>query len=149
MCIRDSPNADTSLTLLAQYQHDPYGGYFGFLPAAGTIQDLPGGGRIGRHFFDGSPRFDEFKRTQTALGYLLDHRIDAVWSVPVSYTHLDGSLYFVHRLSQMARMIGFYRHCATEAQIRHGSRTDVDESPPGAPGRIPPGMHRDTPRRSS
>lgn len=75
------PNADTSLTLLAYYQRDPHGGYYGFLPAVGTIQDLPGGGRIGRRFFDGSPRFDEFKRTQTALGYLLDRRIDAVWSV--------------------------------------------------------------------
>ncbi|WP_268630449.1 TonB-dependent receptor domain-containing protein, partial [Escherichia coli] len=83
------PNADTSLTLLAQYQHDPYGGYFGFLPAVGTIQDLPGGGRIGRRFFDGSPRFDEFKRTQTALGYLLEHRIDEVWSVQSNLRYMQ------------------------------------------------------------
>lgn len=83
------PNADTSLTILAQYQHDPYGGYYGFLPAVGTIQDLPGGGRIGRSFFDGSPRFDEFKRTQTAIGYLLDHRIDDVWSVQSNFRYMQ------------------------------------------------------------
>jgi len=85
------PSADTSLTILAQYQRDPYGGYYGFLPAVGTIQDLPGGGRIGRDFFDGSPEFDEFKRTQTAIGYLLDHRVNDVWSVQSNfrYMHMD------------------------------------------------------------
>lgn len=83
------PNADTSLTILAQYQHDPYGGYYGFLPAVGTVEDLPGGGRIGRSFFDGSPRFDEFKRTQTAVGYLLDHRIDDVWSVQSNFRYMQ------------------------------------------------------------
>lgn len=83
------PSADTSLTILAQYQHDPYGGYFGFLPAVGTIQDLPGGGRIGRSFFDGSPQFDEFKRTQTAAGYLLDHRINDVWSVQSNFRYMQ------------------------------------------------------------
>ncbi len=83
------PNSDTSLTILAQYQHDPYGGYYGFLPAVGTIQDLPGGGRIGRSFFDGSPRFDEFKRTQTAIGYLLDYRINDVWSVQSNFRYMQ------------------------------------------------------------
>lgn len=86
------PSADTSLTILAQYQHDPYGGYFGFLPAVGTIQDLPGGGRIGRSFFDGSPQFDEFKRTQTAAGYLLDHRINDVWSVQSNFRYMQAKV---------------------------------------------------------
>lgn len=83
------PNADTSLTILAQYQHDPYGGYYGFLPAVGTIQDLPDGGRIGRNFFDGSPKFDEFSRTQAAVGYLLDHRINDVWSVQSNFRYMQ------------------------------------------------------------
>ncbi|OZI71582.1 TonB-dependent siderophore receptor [Bordetella genomosp. 12] len=83
------PNADTSLTILAQYQHDPYGGYYGFLPAVGTVKDLPNGGRIGRSFFDGSPQFDEFKRTQTSIGYVLDHRFNDVWSVQSNFRYMQ------------------------------------------------------------
>ena len=85
------PDADTSLTILAKYQHDPNGGYFGFLPAVGTVLPLPNGSRIPRNFFDGSPLFDQFDRTEAAIGYKLEHRFNEVWSMNSSfrYMHLD------------------------------------------------------------
>ncbi|MFT4117871.1 TonB-dependent siderophore receptor [Bradyrhizobium sp.] len=85
------PDADTSITLLAKYQHDPYGGYFGFLPAAGTVLPLANGSRIPRNFFDGSPQYDQFDRTEASIGYKFDHRFDNMFSVASSlrYMHLD------------------------------------------------------------
>ncbi|WP_412065644.1 TonB-dependent siderophore receptor [Rhizobium sp. SYY.PMSO] len=85
------PDADTSLTILGKYQNDPEGGYFGFLPAVGTLQSLPNGGHISRSFFDGSPNFDEFKRTEASIGYQFQHRFDDIWSVEskLRYMHTD------------------------------------------------------------
>ncbi|MBF5005101.1 TonB-dependent siderophore receptor [Diaphorobacter caeni] len=83
------PDADTSLTLLMRYQHDPEGGYYGFLPAVGTVKPLPDGSFIPRNFFDGSPAFDQFRRTQSSIGYQFEKRIDDQWS-------LHSSLRFLH-----------------------------------------------------
>ncbi|SDV46243.1 TonB-dependent siderophore receptor [Chitinasiproducens palmae] len=84
------PDRDTSLTLLANYQHDPRAGYFGFLPAVGTV--LPSTfGRIATNFFDGDPNFDRFDRTQYQFGYAFEHRFDDVWTVRQNfrYMHMD------------------------------------------------------------
>jgi iron complex outermembrane receptor protein len=85
------PDLDTTLTILAKYQHDPYGGYYGFLPAVGTVKPLPNGARIPRNFFDGSPQYDQFDRTEVAVGYKFDHRVNDMFSVSSSfrYMHLD------------------------------------------------------------
>ncbi|MFT3813045.1 MAG: TonB-dependent siderophore receptor [Acidovorax sp.] len=83
------PDADTRLTLLMRYQHDPAGGYFGFLPAVGTVTPLPDGTRIARSFFDGSPLYDQFRRTQSSIGYQFDKRVDDQWT-------LQSSLRYMH-----------------------------------------------------
>ncbi|MGO1076529.1 TonB-dependent siderophore receptor [Inquilinus sp. CA228] len=85
-----TPNADTSLTILGLYQRDPKGGYYGVLPSRGTILPNPNG-KIPRDFFDGSPDFNTFNRTQAAIGYQLDHRLDERWSLHqnVRYWHMD------------------------------------------------------------
>ena len=74
------PDTDTQLTLLARFQHDPKGGYYGFLPAVGTVKPLPDGSRIPRNFFDGSPNYDQFSRTQSSIGYQFDKRIGTQWT---------------------------------------------------------------------
>ncbi|WP_234266267.1 TonB-dependent siderophore receptor [Hydrogenophaga sp. NFH-34] len=74
------PDADTSLTLLALYQHDPEGGFYGVLPSSGTILPNPYGA-IPRHFFDGSPDVNDFDRTQTGVGYTLSHRFNDQWTL--------------------------------------------------------------------
>jgi iron complex outermembrane receptor protein len=88
------PDADTSLTIQAQYLHDPYGGYYGFLPAVGTVLSLPNGGRIGRNFYDGSPKFDEFNRTQKSIGYELEHRFNDTWSMKSSLRYMSADLVY-------------------------------------------------------
>jgi len=68
------PNASTSLTLLANYQHERTAFLYGF-PAEGTVLSNPNG-RISRSRFTGEPGFDKFEVHQYALGYLFDHGIN-------------------------------------------------------------------------
>ena len=72
------PDADTALTLLASWQHDPTGGFYGVLPSSGTILPNPYG-PIRRDFFDGSPGFNQYDRTQASAGYELSHRFASGW----------------------------------------------------------------------
>lgn len=84
------PNADTQLTVMGLYQHDPKGGFYGVLPSSGSI--LPNRyGPLPRHFFDGSPDMNAFDRTHSNLGYEFSHRFNAQWSFKqnMRYTHMD------------------------------------------------------------
>ncbi|TCK06962.1 TonB-dependent siderophore receptor [Marinobacterium mangrovicola] len=69
----------TTLTLMAYLQKDPEGGFYGGLPAEGTLFDH-NGRRISNEFFDGEENFEEFDREQTMVGYQLEHRFNDVWS---------------------------------------------------------------------
>jgi iron complex outermembrane receptor protein len=91
------PDDNTSLTVLASYQHDPEGGFYNFVPASGSVLPNPNG-RIGRDFFGGDPAYDRYNRTQAAIGYQFEHRLDDVWTVRQNfrYSHIDAE---VHVLS--------------------------------------------------
>ncbi|HEV8389866.1 MAG TPA: TonB-dependent siderophore receptor [Dongiaceae bacterium] len=82
---------DTTLTLLADYQHDDAGWGIQFLPASGTVLDNPNG-RIPRHTFTGEPDFDRYVLDQFSIGYLLEHRFDEVFTVRQNarYSDLDN-----------------------------------------------------------
>ncbi|CAB3676961.1 TonB-dependent siderophore receptor [Achromobacter pestifer] len=67
------PNADTSLTLLAQYQKDRTGNTANFLPAKGTLWSTDNG-RIPVDFFSGDPTYDATDRRKLQAGYVLEHR---------------------------------------------------------------------------
>ncbi|WP_084454954.1 TonB-dependent siderophore receptor [Comamonas composti] len=84
------PNADTQLTVMGLYQHDPKGGFYGVLPSNGSI--LPNvHGAFPRNFFDGSPDMNEFDRTHSNIGYEFSHRFNAQWSLRqnLRYTRMD------------------------------------------------------------
>jgi iron complex outermembrane recepter protein len=88
---------DTTLTLLANYQHDSAGWSIQFLPASGTVLDNPNG-RIPRHTFTGEPDFDRYNLDQAAFGYLFEHRFNDVFTVRqnarVSYLDNDSDLVY-------------------------------------------------------
>lgn len=67
------PNADTSLTLMAQYQKDRTGNTANFLPARGTLWSTANG-RIPVDFFSGDPSYDATDRRKLQVGYLFEHR---------------------------------------------------------------------------
>ncbi len=85
------PNAGTSLTVLGHYQRDPEGGYYGVLPSSGTILPNPYGA-IPRDFFDGSPNFEEFDRTQVGLGYDFRHDFGDGWRLHQNLRYLHMTL---------------------------------------------------------
>ena len=88
---------DTTLTLLANYQHDDAGWSIQFLPASGTVLDNPNG-RIPRHTFTGEPDFDRYNLDQAAFGYLFEHRFNDVFTVRQNarVSYLDNDLDLVY-----------------------------------------------------
>lgn len=78
----------TTLTLLAQLQKDPEGGYYGSLPAEGTLE--PRNGRtIPNDFYEGEPSLEEFDREQMMLGYQLEHRFNDTWSARQNLRYMN------------------------------------------------------------
>ncbi|TDR87066.1 TonB-dependent siderophore receptor [Enterovirga rhinocerotis] len=68
------PNDTTKLTVYGHYQRDPETGFYGFLPALGTLYANKYGGRIPTKFFTGEPGFEGFHRNQAHLGYEIEHK---------------------------------------------------------------------------
>ena len=82
------PDVDTSFTLSMSYQRDPEGGYYGVLPTVGSLWSSPAG-KIARSFNDGDPKYNEFSRSQTAVGYQFEHRFNDIWTVRHNLRYLD------------------------------------------------------------
>lgn len=73
------PSGATSFTLMASFQRDPETGFYGFIPAVGTV--LPSrNGRIPTNFFPGEPNFEGYSRNQANIGYAFEHRFNDVFS---------------------------------------------------------------------
>jgi len=68
----------TSLTLLANYSHDPYNGTYGVFPASGTFIANPNGKLPTK--FDGGEPGNRFKREQAAATYILTHDFGGGWA---------------------------------------------------------------------
>ena len=74
-----SPSADTTWTLLGDYQRDKTG-WSQFLPSQGTFVANPNG-PIRRSFFTGEPDYDYFNRIQWSVGSLFEQKLSDVWTV--------------------------------------------------------------------
>ncbi|GJE56468.1 MULTISPECIES: TonB-dependent siderophore receptor [Methylobacterium] len=74
------PSTDTSLTIIGNYQRDPYSGFYGGFPAVGTVFPRNfGSGFVGRlpvNFYDGDRNIERSDRTQASIEYLFDHRVN-------------------------------------------------------------------------
>lgn len=74
------PTQDTSLTVLAEYLRMRVGSVWKSYPSTGTLLRNPNG-RIPVDAFIGERDFDRYDQDQWQIGYLLDQRIDATWSL--------------------------------------------------------------------
>ena len=80
------PDADTSITLLGQYQHDADAPNFGIAPYNGSI--LPNrNGRLPATFFQGDPNWNELQRTQWLAGWLAEHRLNSVFTLRQNFRY--------------------------------------------------------------
>ena len=68
------PDDKTSLTVLGHHIRDD-GGSLQFLPALGMLYGSPRG-KYSRDVFIGEPDYDDFKRRQSAIGYIFEHEFD-------------------------------------------------------------------------
>ena len=101
------PTDNTSITFLANYQNDPYGGFYNFVPATGTVLPNPNG-RLRSNFFGGDPAYDRYRREMASVGYQLEHRFDPVWTVRQNfrYGHVDAEVNVVSIQSITNNRIG-------------------------------------------
>ncbi|MET3693465.1 iron complex outermembrane receptor protein [Methylobacterium goesingense] len=74
------PSTDTSLTIIGNYQRDPFSGFYGGVPAVGSLFPRNfGNGSIGRlpvDFYDGDRNIERSDRTQASISYIFDHRVN-------------------------------------------------------------------------
>ncbi|MEL7636006.1 MULTISPECIES: TonB-dependent siderophore receptor [Sporomusa] len=71
---------DTSLTVLAQYLKDSAGATYQAMPMYGTLMPNPHGS-IPRSRLLGEPGYDSIEREQFSIGYELEHKLDATWTL--------------------------------------------------------------------
>ena len=86
----------TTLTLLANWSHDPFNGNYGVFPASGTLI-ANGNGRIPTEFYGGEPG-DFFRREQFSGSYVLTHRFGGDWAFRASgrYYNVRSALGIVY-----------------------------------------------------
>jgi iron complex outermembrane receptor protein len=91
------PSADTALTLIGNYERDPFSGFYGGFPAVGTVfpRNFGNGvtGRFPVDFYDGDRNFERSDRTQASIGYIFDHDIDGALHIhsAARYLRTEGS----------------------------------------------------------
>ncbi|KVF12403.1 TonB-dependent siderophore receptor [Burkholderia cepacia] len=120
------PNADTSLTLSATFLQDSGDISSNFLPASGTVLPNPNG-RLSQDIYMGDPGFNDYRKKQWSLGYALEHRVNAIWSLhqDVRWSHLSlddatvfGNGFAPRSTTNMVRTAGLF-------QLNY-SRLDID-----------------------
>lgn len=75
------PDADTKLTVLANYQRDRSGWAMQYLPAYGTLTPNKQGNFLPNSMFVGEPGFDSYNNDQASIGYEFEHRFNETWQV--------------------------------------------------------------------
>ena len=78
VALRWEPNADTSITVLANHQDNDTRYYYG-LPYEGTAEPNRNG-RIARDRFTGEPAFNRFDTRNSTAAWMLSHRINDTFS---------------------------------------------------------------------
>lgn len=83
---------DTRLLLQGYFQRDPEGGYHSGIPADASINAEHNGSKLPRHFFDGDPEYDRFRRDQNMLGYQLEHAFNDNWILRQNARYMQSSV---------------------------------------------------------
>lgn len=81
------PNADTELTVLAEYQKQT-GNFANPLPAQGTVFHDPRG-RLDRDTYVGDSAYDYMTNEKTSLGYVFEHHLDEIWTLRQNVRYSD------------------------------------------------------------
>lgn len=114
------PTEDTTLTLLSHFSSRDGGEPTVALPAIGTLYPSPYG-KISTRLFYGDPSFNEFKRTEAAIGYVFEHRFNDAFTVRQNVRYLHANLG-----QQVIGNTGLEPDLATINRYAYGARANVD-----------------------
>ncbi|GGE09111.1 TonB-dependent receptor [Aureimonas endophytica] len=108
--LRWEPDADTSLTVLGNYQRDRAGWGLQFMPASGTVYDN-NGRRIPRSRFLGEPDFDYYDTDMGSAGWEFSTRLTDVFTLRqnaryAGVRHDEASVYGGGYLDEAAGILG-------------------------------------------
>ena len=82
------PTADTTWTILTQFQDEPKAGFFNQLPVRGTALFNPFGS-ASTHLYSGEPGYDKYQRTQDHVESLFEHRFNDVLTVRQNFRYMN------------------------------------------------------------
>ncbi|WP_443256022.1 TonB-dependent siderophore receptor [Xenorhabdus sp. IM139775] len=103
------PNNNTTFTLLTSYQYDPKAGYRNFYPKIGTVTPVTDVGYMPYNMNLSDPAFNQARREQSSIGYILEHDINDVFSFQqnLRYSRSDErSKYLVYATDLTPTTIG-------------------------------------------
>ncbi|PKR53299.1 TonB-dependent siderophore receptor [Thalassospira marina] len=88
-----TPNDRTDLTVSLMYQNDPDAGTRNFLMSRGLVTPTSSG-YIPQDFYIGNPNFEESSRTQTSVGYELEHILNDTITLRQNarYTNIEADV---------------------------------------------------------
>lgn len=84
------PNANTSLTFLANYTYNPAIGQYAYVPAVGTVLPNPNG-KISSSFYVGDPNFNKTEQQSVQAGYQFEHRFGSGWTFDQNLRYTTNS----------------------------------------------------------
>jgi iron complex outermembrane recepter protein len=114
------PSADTTLTLLSHFSSRDGGEPTVDLPAIGTLYPSPYG-KINPSLFEGEPGFNEFKRTEAAVGYAFEHRFGDIVTVRQNARYLHANVG-----QETIGIVDLQPDLATADRYAYGARANAD-----------------------
>jgi iron complex outermembrane recepter protein len=114
------PSTDTRLTLLSHFSSRDGGEPTAALPAIGTLYPSPYG-KISTGLFVGEPNFNQFKRTEAALGYAFEHRFNDTVTVRQNARYMHANLG-----QEIVGVSDLQPDLATVDRYAYGARANVD-----------------------
>lgn len=122
-----APGPDTSLTLIAAYQHAPSGGGYSGVPAHGTVLPNPNGA-IPLHINTGDPGYERYNHKQKAITALFRHDFDAHLSFRSNFRYQNNTLSYrqIYVAGYATTGTGANRNSDYATIIRGGGGADED-----------------------
>lgn len=123
------PNDNTSLTLLAYFQKDKLNGTTEEFYKKVYLPDnsFYGSGLSSKTYF-GEAGFDRSIANQSQIGYILEHKINTIWSVTQTASHFHTSLTQGGVVADSLDSAGQTVSRSTRATGRYGSSDSIDTS---------------------
>jgi len=122
-----APGPDTSLTLIAAYQHAPSGGGYSGVPAYGTV--LPSAaGPLTLHVNTGDPGYERYDHKQKAITALFRHDFDEHLSFRSNFRYQNNTLRYrqLYVAGYATTGTGINRNSDYSTIIRGGGGADED-----------------------